>query len=119
MQANRSGKSNIGKSRIWDSADIYNYSELEKSFDLIYSVYNGKYEEETLGEDSKGNERIIKQIIEMPSHELAVGTCKTRSVQPIREAIELFINIQGGFITNHPDYMESIGTEGLNDITVA
>ena len=119
MQANRSGKSNIGKSRIWDSADICNYSELEKSFDLIYSVYNGKYEEETLGEDSKGNERIIKQIIEMPSHELAVGTCKTRSVQPIREAIELFINIQGGFITNHPDYMESIGTEGLNDITVA
>jgi energy-coupling factor transporter ATP-binding protein EcfA2 len=98
VQANRNSTS-IVETGIWSKEQIFNYSEIEKSFDLIYSVYHGPYlHERDRMEDGKPIKKATPSKM-MDGH-VFIGTCKTRSVAPIETPVSAMLRHDGLYLSD-------------------
>jgi len=101
-------KSPIAKSCIWTTDDIYSYSEVDKSTDLILSVYAGPYVSDVQKYDKDGEAIIDKNgepvmtqgLAEQELNELRLGTAKVRFGPKIEHFEQCTINHKGGFLEN-------------------
>lgn len=98
VQANRNSSS-IVETGIWSKEQIFNYSEIEKSFDLLYSVYHGPFiHEKDRVEDGKAVKKPMPT--QMMDGHVFLGTCKTRSVAPIESPVSAMLRHDGLYLTD-------------------
>ena len=88
------------KTCAWSTEDIYNYSEIEKSFSLIASVYTGPVLVEEEEPTKDGGTRMVRTLEDQEANHMYLATAKVRHGQPLDHASECIIHPSGGFIIN-------------------
>ena len=101
VQTNRKDvdkKSEIAKTSVWSTEDIYNYSEIEKSFSLIISVYAGPILVETEETDKNGELKFKYELEDQEPNCLRLGTSKVRHGSQLEGYANCVVSPAGGYV---------------------
>jgi hypothetical protein len=115
VQTNRDriGKgSEVAKTSVWCTEDIYNYSEIEKSFSLIVSVYAGPIIVETEETNKDGERKMKFELEDQELNRLRLGTTKVRHGCKLEGYAECIVNPAGVYVMDISHIYDDDGQTG-------
>jgi replicative DNA helicase len=83
----------------WTTEDIYNYSEIEKSFSLVASVYAGPVLVEEEEPTKDGGTKTVTSLEDQPDNHCYLGIAKARFAVDM-EPSDCLVSPSGGFCTD-------------------